>query len=44
MSGDFHGQYETLVSAFIDNFRRYRAGEPLANVVDKVSGFVPSSN
>jgi len=43
MSGDFHGHYEILVSAFIDNFRRYRAGEPLSNVVDKVSGFVPSS-
>lgn len=43
MSGDFHGHYETLVSAFIENFRRYRAGEPLSNVVDKLSGFVPSS-
>jgi phosphoglycerate dehydrogenase-like enzyme len=42
MSGDFHGHYETMVSAFIDNYRRYRAGEPLSNVVDKVSGFVPS--
>ena len=44
MSGDFYGHYETMVSAFIDNFRRYRAGEPLSNVVDKVSGFVPSDN
>lgn len=42
MSGDFHGHYEALAAAFIDNFRRYRAGEPLANVVDKSAGFVPS--
>lgn len=44
MSGDFIGYPEVLVSAFIDNFRRYRAGEPLLNVVDKASGFVPSGD
>lgn len=43
MSGDFHGYPEALVAAFIDNFRRYCRGEALANVVDKVAGFVPSA-
>lgn len=42
MSGDFIGYPEVLVSAFIDNFRRYRAGKPLENVVDKASGFAAS--
>jgi phosphoglycerate dehydrogenase-like enzyme len=27
------------MQAFIDNFRRYRQGEPLANVVDKRAGY-----
>jgi phosphoglycerate dehydrogenase-like enzyme len=43
MSGDFIGYPDVLVSAFIDNFRRFRAGEPFSNVVDKASGFVPSA-
>ena len=41
MSGDFHGHKATMAQVFIDNFRRYRAGEPLTNVVDKQLGFVP---
>ena len=41
MSGDFHGHETAMASVFIDNFRRYRAGEPLVNVVDKQLGFVP---
>ena len=41
MSGDFHGHQAVMAQVFIDNFRRYRAGEPLANVVDKGLGFVP---
>lgn len=42
MSGDFVGWRNTLVEVFSDNFRRWRAGEPLRNVVDKQLGYVPS--
>ncbi len=42
MSGDFIGWRNTLVEVFADNFRRWRAGEPLRNVVDKQLGYVPS--
>lgn len=42
MSGDFIGYPEVVVALFIDNVRRYQAGEPLANVVDMDAGFVPS--
>jgi phosphoglycerate dehydrogenase-like enzyme len=42
MSGDFIGWRNTLVEVFADNFRRWRAGEPLRNVVDKRLGYVPS--
>ena len=41
MSGDFHGHKATMAQVFLDNFRRFRAGEPLVNVVDKRLGFVP---
>ena len=41
MSGDFHGHETAMAEVFIENFRRYRAGEPLMNVVDKRLGFVP---
>ncbi len=44
MSGDFVGYPEVLVSAFIENFRRFRAQQPLSNIVDKASGFVSSSD
>ena len=44
MSGDYVGYPEVLVSAFIDNFQRFRTGKPLLNVVDKASGFVLSSD
>jgi len=40
-SGDFVGWRETLVDLFSDNFRRWRAGRPLHNVVDKKLGYVP---
>jgi phosphoglycerate dehydrogenase-like enzyme len=43
MSGDFIGYPEVVASAFIDNFQRFHAGQPLLNVVDKASGFVLSS-
>lgn len=42
MSGDFVGWRNTLVEVFADNFRRWRAGETLRNVVDKQLGYVPS--
>jgi len=42
MSGDLVGWRNTLVEVFADNFRRWRAGEPLRNVVDKQLGYVPS--
>ena len=42
MSGDFVGWREALVELFVDNLRRYLAGEPLRNVVDKERGYVPS--
>lgn len=44
MSGDFIGWRNTLVEVFTENFRRWRAGEPLRNVVDKTLGYVPSGN
>jgi len=44
MSGDFVGYQHVVVSAFIDNFRRFRTRQPLLNVVDKTSGFVLSTD
>ena len=41
MSGDFQGHKKAMADLFVENFRRYRAGEPLVNVVDKRLGFVP---
>ena len=40
MSGDYHGHDRALLDLFADNLRRYRAGDPLANVVDKRLGYV----
>jgi phosphoglycerate dehydrogenase-like enzyme len=40
MSGDTLGWRETLVDVFTANLARYRAGEPLQNVVDKSLGYV----
>ncbi len=42
VSADFAGWREALVELFVDNLRRYLAGEPLRNVVDKDRGYVPS--
>jgi phosphoglycerate dehydrogenase-like enzyme len=42
MSGDFIGHQHEVVDLFIDNLDRYRAGQPLHNVVDKALGFVAS--
>lgn len=40
MSGDLIGWRQDLVEVFRDNLARYRAGEPLHNVVDKALGYV----
>lgn len=42
MSGDLIGWRDALVTVFADNLARYRAGEPLRNVVDKSLGYVTS--
>jgi phosphoglycerate dehydrogenase-like enzyme len=42
MSGDFLGWDQALISLFTDQLRRWRAGQPLLNVVDKRLGFVTS--
>ena len=41
MSGDFNGYASALAKIFIENYRRYREGGPLLNLVDKTLGFVP---
>lgn len=40
ISGDYAGFEAAMADQFIENWRRYRAGEPLLNVVDKRLGFV----
>jgi phosphoglycerate dehydrogenase-like enzyme len=40
MSGDFRGWQQALAGLFADQLRRYRAGQPLRNVVDKRLGYV----
>ena len=42
MSGDFTGHADALAAIFLENYRRYRAGERFVNEVDKGLGFVPS--
>lgn len=41
-SGDVHGWRSQLQQQFIANFRRYRSGQPLHNVVDKRRGYAPT--
>jgi len=43
MSGDFAEFESVMADQFIDNWKRYVSGEPLANVVDKRLGFVTSA-
>lgn len=43
MSGDARGWEQALTDLFLAQLERYRAGEPLANVVDKSLGFVPGT-
>jgi phosphoglycerate dehydrogenase-like enzyme len=42
MSGDFVGWQRALTGLFTDQLRRYRAGQPLLNVVDKKLGYLTS--
>ena len=44
MSGDAVGWRQSLVELFAENLARYRAGEPLRNVVDKTHGYVTSGS
>lgn len=43
MAGDVVGWRETLADQFADNARRWLAGEPLVNVVDKKLGYIPGN-
>ena len=43
MSGDFRGWDTALTGLFLAQLKRYRVGQPLANVVDKNLGYVPSA-
>lgn len=44
MSGDVVGWRGMLVDQFLENLARYRAGEPLHNVVDKSLGYVKGTS
>lgn len=44
MAGDVVGWRETLAERFAENARRWLAGEPLMNVVDKQLGYVPGDS
>lgn len=44
LSGDSQTHLPAMAAQFEDNLRRYLAGQPLLNVVDKRLGFVPSSS
>ncbi len=39
MSADYYGYADDVAALFIDNYRRYRAGEPLRCLIDKEQGF-----
>jgi phosphoglycerate dehydrogenase-like enzyme len=43
MSGDAAGWLDTLADLFVANYRRWRAGDTLLNVVDKRLGYVAGS-
>lgn len=43
MAGDFVGWEEAFSEVFLENFRRWQRGEPLANVVDKGQLMAPGS-
>jgi hypothetical protein len=44
MSGDVIGWRDTLAAQFAANNRRWLAGEPLLNVVDKKLGYIPTGD
>jgi len=44
MSGDSRGWEKSLTGLFLAQLKRYRAGQPLANVVDKNLGFIPGTS
>lgn len=44
MSGDVIGWRDTLADQFATNVRRWLAGEPLLNLVDKKLGYVPTGD
>lgn len=44
MSGDVLGWRDVLAKQFLANLRRWLAGEPLVNVVDKTLGYVSSAS
>ncbi|HWD78210.1 MAG TPA: D-2-hydroxyacid dehydrogenase [Kribbella sp.] len=44
MSGDVIGWRDTLAAQFAGNARRWLAGEPLLNVVDKLLGYIPTGD
>jgi phosphoglycerate dehydrogenase-like enzyme len=39
VAGSFQGYTDAVVELFCDNLRRYLAGEPLRNVVDRENGY-----
>jgi phosphoglycerate dehydrogenase-like enzyme len=39
VAGSFHGYMDRVVELFCENLRRYLAGEPLQNVVDREAGY-----
>lgn len=41
MAGDFAGWEEAFSGVFVENFRRWRRGEPLLSVVDKTRAVTP---
>ena len=44
MSGDFYAYADALAEVFLENYRRYCAGERLLNLIDKKLGFVSSDS
>ncbi|HEY3512558.1 MULTISPECIES: D-2-hydroxyacid dehydrogenase [Kribbella] len=44
MSGDVIGWRDTLAAQFANNARRWLAGEPLLNIVDKKLGYIPTGD
>jgi len=44
ISGDYVGFEAAIARQFIDNWKRYLAGAPLANIVDKQLGFAAAAN